>query len=138
MGQSTDGQLAYGFIFEDGYEFPWDTEPFDGDEKEWWRTVQGFDAAKGYPAEGWLDYQKEFDAAHPCPVKVVNYCSGEYPMYMLAIPSSVRSARRGYPERIESLPDISEAEQDAFEAFISKYNLKPEGESGWFLSSYWG
>lgn len=138
MGQSTNGQLCYGVVFEDGYEFPWDAEPFDGDLEEWWRAENGFDDTKGYPAEGWLEYQKQFDAERPCPAKLINYCSGEYPMYMLAIPSTALTAWRGSPKRMDALPEMSEADQKAFALFLEKYDLKPEGEAGWYLSSYWG
>ncbi len=135
MGQSTDGQLWYGVVFEDGYEFPWP----DYDIEDWWRTEQGFDASRGYPAEGWLDYQKAFDAEHPCPVELINYCSGEYPMYGLAIPASKRTASRGYPERLDGgLGVVTEAEKKALLDFCAKYGLKPESSDGWYLSSYWG
>jgi hypothetical protein len=138
MGQSTDGCIAYGVVFEDGYEFPWDAEPFNGDLEEWWRVEQGFDASKGYPAEGWLDYQKQFDAAHPLPAQVENYCSGNYPMWLLAVPSSRRSASRGEPEKLDALPDVTEAEKTALREFCAKYQLTPEKAEGWYLYSYWG
>lgn len=138
MSTSTNGQLAYGLIFEDGYGFPWNDESFHGDFEDWWRTEQGFDESKGYPAEGWLEYQKEFDVEHPRPAEEINYCSGDYPMYMLAVPSSVRTAYRGSPERIEALPEVSAAGVSALLAFCEQYKLKPEGEIGWYLSSYWG
>lgn len=138
MSTSTNGQLAYGLIFEDGYEFPWNHESFDGDLDDWWRKEQGFDESRGYPADNWLDYQKQFDKEHPRPVEEVNYCSGEYPMYMLAVPSSILTAYRGSPVRIEALPEVSATAVSALLAFCEKYELKPEGESGWYLSSYWG
>lgn len=135
MGRSTNGELWYGVVFEEDAEFPWDVEPFDGDLEDWWRAEHGFDHA--YPREGWLEAQKAFDAAHPCPVETVNYCSGDYPMYGLAVKGTVTTAYRGTPKRIEGL-GISEAETQPFKDFLAKYELKPEGEAGWWLSSYWG
>lgn len=136
MGQSTNGELWYGAVFEEGYEFPWDAEPFSGDLEGWWRAQNGFDDSRGYPAEGWLDYQKQFDVAHPCPAKLVNYCSGEYPMYALAVHGTTKTASRGYPVQIEGL-GISQGEIEPLKALCEKYELKPEGEYGWYLSSYW-
>jgi hypothetical protein len=124
MGQSTNGELWYGVVFEDGYEFPW-------------RAEQGFDDAKGYPAEGWLEYQNAFDAEHPCPVEVVNYRSGDYPMYGLAVRGTVKTAYRGTPEKVEGI-GISEGEEQLLKGFLQQYDLKPESETGWWLSSYWG
>jgi hypothetical protein len=142
MSTSTNGELWYGVVFEEGYEFPWDAEPDDGDIQDfddWWRAGQGFDATKGYPTEGWLDYQKQFDIEHPCPVVEVNYCSGEYPMYGLAVKGTLRTAYRGSPKLIEGL-EVSESEIQLLRDFLTKYNLSPKSEEpeGWYLSSYWG
>jgi hypothetical protein len=96
-------------------------------------------ASKDYPAEGWLDYQKEFDAAHPCPVRLVNYCSGDYPMWVLAVPGSVRSNNRGYAVRFDPAELIvTDAEVQALKEFCIKYDLIPEEDAGWYLTSYWG
>lgn len=155
MGQSTNGELWYGFVFEDGYEFPWDAAPFEGDIDDWWLAESGFkpsveiyDAAdpSGYKGgakpteEAISDYYAEkrnFKEAHPCPVETVNYCSGDYPMYALAVCGTGMTAYRGDPKRVEGL-GISPQEIAPLLEFCEKYNLKPEGESGWYLSSYWG
>ena len=116
MGQSTNGELWYGVVFEDGYEFPWDAEEFSGDLDDWWRTE---------------------NTDHPCPVELVNYCSGDSPMYGLAVSKSTQTAHRGTPVLIEGL-GLSIQETAPLKEFLAKYNLKPEGEAGWYLSSYWG
>jgi hypothetical protein len=135
MGVSTDGQICFGNVYEEDFEFPWD----EYDLEDWWRKEQGFDESKDYPAEGWLDYQKEFDAAHPCPVKLVNYCSGEYPMWILAVPSTVRSNSRGQALRFDpSELVVSDVEAGALSEFCIKYDLIPEEDAGWYLTSYWG
>ncbi len=119
MGVSTNGQLWYGVVFEDGYEFPWDAEPFDGDEREWWRAERGFDEAKGYPAEGWLEYQKAFDAEHPCPVETVNYCSGDYPMYghpsmwSIKLTDAIDQVLKARDERAAKIADAVVADIDS-------------------------
>jgi hypothetical protein len=42
MGVSTDGQIGYGVVFEEGYKFPWDKYP-SGDIEDWWtEEVLGF------------------------------------------------------------------------------------------------
>lgn len=135
MGVSTDGQICFGNVYEEGFEFPWD----EYDLEDWWRKEQGFDESKGYPAEGWLDYQKEFDAAHPCSVELVNYCSGDCPMYILAVPSTCKSNNRGYPEQFEPLElVVPEGELKTFHDFCIKHDLIPEEDAAWYLTSYWG
>lgn len=139
MGVSTDGQICFGNVYEEDFEFPWDAEPFEGDIEDWWRQEQGLDASKGYPAEGWLEYQKEFDAAHPLPVTLVNYCSDEYPMWILAVPSSSSSNSRG--EALAFSPEdltVTDEEKTALREFCIKYDLILAEDAAWYLTSYWG
>ena len=43
MSTSTDGQICYGIAFEEGFEFPWDADEYDGDIEEWWTVgILGF------------------------------------------------------------------------------------------------
>lgn len=39
MSTSTDGQICFGVVFEEDYEFPWDDE---NNFEKWWQTVNGF------------------------------------------------------------------------------------------------
>lgn len=156
MSQSTNGELWYGVVFEDGYEFPWDAKPFDGDIDDWWLKECGFspsreinnsdgsDYAGGVKPEdalikSYYEEKRAFKEAHPCPVEVVNYCSGEYPMYALSVDGTGRTASRGYPELITGL-GISDSEINPLRNFLLKYDLKPDPDKpeGWYLSSYWG
>lgn len=88
MSVSTDGQLCYGILCGEDIEFPWDDQQYDGDIDLWWATICGFLYDQEY-----LDFLTN----HPLPVELVNYCSAGYPMYILAVPLSGTSARRGYP-----------------------------------------
>ena len=154
MSQSTDGQICYGVLLEDGYEFPWG----DKSHEDWWyEDVCGFkssfhdqiyaDTKTGYvnnvrpPQELFDKYFEEseaFQKLHPIPFELVNYCSGDYPMYILAIPSTVKSASRGFPEVIDLQGfKISAEEFDIFNSFCQKHGFNAK-ESKWYLSSYWG
>lgn len=85
MGQSTNAQLAWGVVLEDGAELPW--EGGDGDFDDWWRTEMGWDDSgspfgdtptgykDGYgkddPRIGqYFDARQEWDKAHPAPVQI--------------------------------------------------------------------
>lgn len=158
MGISTDGQLCYGVKFEEDYEFPWEDEDID----DWWLIESGWkwDGEEPFTPEG--EYAPGFGnndprieeyfrsrhlwlRDHPCPIVEVNYQSGDYPAYILAAPSTVITARRGYPERIDPLvlrqgEDIEgefNIEVEALEKFLRKYDLFID-EPAWWLSSYYG
>jgi hypothetical protein len=152
MGVSTDGQICFGILLPDEENLPWGEE----DCKKWWREVNGYtppfqiydkygDYIDGQkPKENIIDeyykHQREWENLHPLPVELVNVCSGDYPMYIVAVPSSVSSARRGYPEAFN--PDackVSENEITSLIEFVRKYFPDLQfNNPQWYLSSYWG
>lgn len=153
MGMSTDGQVCYGVVFDDGYEFPWDD--YD-DIEEWWLkkvnkfkpSVEIWNSEGNYiggvrPPEAVVDAyyteKKKFAESVPLPVELVNYCSADYPCYMLAVPSTVRTASRGNPTKLspESL-QVKPSEIAALTEFCEKYGLTFIEGPDWFLTSYWG
>jgi hypothetical protein len=155
MGVSTNGQICFGVVCEEDTEFPWDDGEWGGDIEEWWRTAvcgyipeeEIYDESGGYiggkePSRekiaSYHDAQRAFDALHPVPVELVNYCSDDCPMYILAVPSSSLSCSRGYPEsfRPEDLK-VSQEEIDSLLEFCRTHGIE-HGEPGWWLTSYWG
>ena len=153
MVQSTDGQLSYGVVFDEDFEFPWDAEQWEGDIEEWWRDVKGFSNPMYYPfdQEGdyepgyncgspevgdYFRYRREWLESNPIPIEVVNYCSCDCPQYLLA--SRHMSCSRGRPQEVsvEFLRETDEAFQD-LAAFLDEYDIKSENEASWWLTSYW-
>lgn len=159
MGVSTDGQISFGILFDEGYVFPWDINDsgeFDDDIKVWWRRKQGFrHSFEIYtPEGGYIDgkrpseeritaYYKErddFNDAHPLPaVELVNCCSRDCPMYILAIAGSVGACSRGYPQRFQpaDLQVTPDQVRELLE-FCKAHGIKYEDDPAWYLSSYWG
>lgn len=155
MTVSTDGQICYGIRFDEDMEFPWESDEWDRDFEDWWIyeacgyknpfelfTAQGeWIRGKKPPEEKideYYDARSAFRDSHPLPIELVNYCSGDYPMYILAVPSSCHTAHRGYPENfIPSNLSVSNEEMDRLGQFCEKWGLEG-GEQGWWLSSYWG
>jgi hypothetical protein len=142
MTTSTDGQICFGVLFEEGYEFPWDEDPWNGNSEAWWRDVNGYKPPfEMYNADGdylggvrpsqekidaYYAHRREWNKAHaPLPVEEVNVCSGDYPIYILAVPGTVKTAGRGYPVEI-GVTDLA-VKIDAADAFAT-----------WYLSSFWG
>ena len=157
MSVSTDGMVCYGILFEEGYEFPWDDDKYDGDESEWWREVKGYELPfEMYGADGeyigdkgaWTEKQisdyfahgREWDKEHPLPFQAVNCCSGDYPIYILAVPDSYHSASRGYPQELSLDTTLPVPGLEELLAFCEQYGLDNESgnEARWWLCSYWG
>jgi len=152
MGTSTNGQLCYGVAFEEDFEFPWG----DGEIEDWWTyTVHGFkhsfelfDSDGNYlngrkPPDGdvsrYFDERRAFDAEHRMPVVLVNYCSGDYPMYAVAVPSSERTATRGSPTAIDPASlVVSDDERAALLAFLADHRIEAPRMPAWLLTSYCG
>lgn len=157
MSVSTDGQICFGIAFEDGQGFPWDSDGYDGDMDKWWiYTVHKYqppfeiygDGDGGYlggvrpPDERISEYHQarmDFENAHPLPVILVHHCSGDYPMYILAIPRTVKVASRGYPEEIKPSEMIATRDEyDLLVEFCKTHDIDTGGQTPkWWLSSMW-
>ena len=159
MGTSTDGQLSFGVVFEEGYEFPWDADQYGGDLDEWWQSISGYDNPhKPFNEHGewnpgvtresqvykdYSAYRKKWKEENPnpigCdgPVELVNYCSDGCPMYLLL--SKHYSAKRGHPENVDvdTLRNTDEAYQ-ALAEFLDRFDIHTEDDPQWWLTSYWG
>lgn len=167
MSTSTNGQLSYGIIFDEGFEFPWTKDPWDGDERHWWRDVNGFKNSKEIYSNGdyiggkrpnesvidaYYNEQHAWEKANPLPIELVNYCSAEYPMYMLAVPETCKSNSRGDATVFNPAELVVTEEQKAkLMEFCQKYlgeiidefnndeyNDQIVLEPNWYLTSYWG
>jgi hypothetical protein len=164
MTVSTNGEISFGILFEEGYEFPWDDEKYDNDIGEWWLEVNEykppveiFDERGMYidgkapsknALEEYFEHRSKFIGEHPLPIEQVNVCSDEYPRYIIAIPGIGHCARRGYPEVFNplDLPElITEEKVQALIDFCETYLHDPDGwcefpemTPKWYLSSFWG
>lgn len=155
MGTSTDGQINYGILFEEYFQFPWDEE-YDGNIEEWWMyKVHGYknpfelfdedgnylNGVKSTPEQDEIYYgaRRKFREDHPVPIELINVCSGDCPIYLLAVPSCSLSNSRGCP--VEFKPDIlkvSQEEHDKLIQFCKDHDIEFLGGPKWYLSSYWG
>ncbi len=150
MGVSTNGQLSYGVLLEEGVELPWDQDEEDIDG--WWLNILDYKPPfEAYTDEGerlpemtdekiseYFAHRRKFIEENPLPVTVVNVCSCDYPMYMLAVPGKEYSAHRGYPEEIN--PDdmkVNPLDTKRLLEFCEQYGIEFEKGPGWFLSSLW-
>lgn len=156
MGVSTDGQICYGIFYKDSEEnsdlFPWDEYDIEG----WWKKVNGyvnpcpdpFDELGNYKpgfnekcpeVSAYFRHQREWEEANPVPVELVNCCSGDYPMWIVAVPTSCRVAYRGHPEGLDPASLVVSEEDKMFLIDFCEKHIGPiPSEPQWWLSSYWG
>ena len=168
MGQSTDGQISFGVKFPEGFEFPWDEHDDDGDAEEWYRGIFGykppfemFDKAgewlggKKAPQEKidkYFAHQRKWEEANPLPFELVNYCSADCPMWILAVLGTVVTANRGYPKELNThmfLENVDPGKVKALRDFVDKHipflpedwehddDFDVELPIKWWLSSDW-
>ena len=158
MGVSTDGQICYGIAFDEETEFPWGEDEIE----DWWiEKVHGFKPSRQLyddegqyiggvrPPDDVMDAHfaelRAFREAHPLPVKLVNHCSYDYPMYILAVPGTHKMARRGFPEAIDPASlSVTQEQREALLAFCREHGIgtlngiEVLDEPKWWLSSMWG
>lgn len=160
MTTSTDGQICYGMLFEEDFQFPWDEKHpewidfYQGDIEDWWIRLNGYKPLFQMfdENENWFNFtrpskeeigrynqhKRKYKIDNPLPVELVDYCGNEYSMYIVAIKSSVIIARRGYP--VSFIPSnlvINKQDEEFLIRFIKEY-LKIEPNLKWYLSSFWG
>ena len=149
MGVSTDAIICYGISYEEGYKFPWDHK---NSIEEWWvDDVLGFTPSiQIYDSEGnhlpkvteeqinqyWKE-RRDFEDKCPLPVELIRHCSWGYPMFIVAVPSTVIYAHRGYPKELNPKHfDLSNHNIQSFIDFCKKHNIYEE-DPKWWLCSFW-
>ena len=150
MGVSTNAILCYGVSFEEGYEFPWD-DGADSDYglESWWLDQHGYKPPFrlftdegdyiGLPDERiteYFDHRHDFLRANPLPAKLVMHCHGDYAMWIIAVPDTVVTAHRGFPEEIQPPLAVSTDGIIALEDFCEQWKLEGDGPA-WWLASLW-
>ncbi len=152
-------------MFDEGFEFPWDADEFDGDIEEWWKHVNGYDNPHYCPfteageykddapvtvdqfgqksvkhddprVSAYYEYRRKWMSSNPVPIEVVNYCSGDCPMYVLAVKHIECS--RGYPQEIDpALLEVTDDDKQRLRDFLERFDIEAD-EPKWWLTSYWG
>ena len=156
MGQSTNAVLAYGYDLGSGEEWKiaevgeygdLAVDWFDEDHEDGFlgqaerRLLNASGFTETYE-DGKDDYfAREGEAKERLGVEFESYCSGEYPMYVLA--TKVITVRRGYSEVLDLPALMAEPAEhgwdDKLTAALTALGITPKQEQpGWVLCSYWG
>lgn len=129
MGVSTDAIVAFGVDL--GEELPEFLEDFDDGFDDYLASISGL-PQYGEPGHSW---DAHWAFAERFPVTIIHHCSGEYPMYILAVNGTEQRASRGYPHTLEPLT-VTQEQIDKLRDFMAEHEL--EGEPAWLLFSNWG
>lgn len=154
MGISTNGILAYGYDLGsegDGWsvrevdDYGQLTTPWAPDEDEDDADMESIvervllEAVGFTETDYWADgyYERKRAAEATVGVELVAYCSGEYPMYVLAASST--SVRRGFVETIDPATMTDTAAMDERLAWaLGVLCITPMQEApAWLLASYY-
>lgn len=151
MGVSTDGKICFGVDFDEDFEFPWNSEDDEIEIDDWWRDLHNYvNPYQIWTDDGnlkeditpedkrkYYDYRHQWIEDNPVPFELVNTCSCDYPIYMLAMPKTNVNCSRGYPTEIDlNMFNLVTQDVDKFKTALKKYGLYIS-EPKWYLSSLW-
>ena len=140
MGQSTDGILVYGIDF--GEDF--DSERFvdaDGDQdfEGFIHLERGVSPIMDVESTTYRDarWNAQKEAVKNYPIELVKYCSGNYPMYVVAVPGTKIRASRGdakiiTPDRLR----VTNEQETALKGWCEQHDIK-WSQPHWLLCSVW-
>lgn len=139
MGVSSDGLLVFGIDLGEELPEPWQAyEDFDFDDylaesagHPAWRSGMTDEESGAYHDQKW----KIIEAA---PVTLEEYCSYDFPMYILSIPETTIRVNRGDVEEIKPIDLVVPREKiDAMKAWCEEHKIQ-WSEPKWLLCSMYG
>lgn len=153
MGINVGATISYGIKFEEGFEFPWDIDLYNGDFEEWWQVVGGYTPTfkpfddSGEYKEGVnggdpriSEYFKELSAweeENPFPVDIHMCGSDECYEIVLSAPGLSTGASWDKPEVLDlSIFTFSQFQKDLLLInFCKEYGIDHEGERPeWYIT----
>lgn len=141
MTTSTDGILCYGYILPDE-GLPWQTDKYDNDFEKWYysevvpfKFAINWDSADSILRQQYFDKKWEFKQTNPLPGELVNYCSRDYPLYIIA--TEEHRCNKGKPVEITYRNFYNRDKANKLREFLLKYKIIEKTEkASWWLCSY--
>lgn len=152
MGVSTDAQICYGILLEE-YDERLPKYMVNDIDTWWYEEILGYTPPfEIYDENGrkpeyennkeavteYFKHRRDFEAEHPLPFELVNYCHSEVPMYIVAMTGSLVTAHRGHPRELSpTLMALKNDNEQRFLDAVEKYLPEVTEKPTWWLSSYW-
>jgi hypothetical protein len=143
MGTSTNATVAFGFDLGEELPEAWRDDTEDGGFE--WDDVVAAEAGLVEPNGGvytagdpaWpAHWDRVRKAVAKFPLTLIHHCSGDCPMYFLAVTGTEQVARRGSPTALKPLA-VTNEQITALATFCKKHGIEFQGPT-WHLFSYWG
>ncbi|MCH9664674.1 MAG: hypothetical protein K0U41_02370 [Gammaproteobacteria bacterium] len=133
MGTTTKAILCWGVNL--GEELPAWAEDFSFEE--WILEESGFPEWTKDSSDNYFEERNKILEEYP--VTLVKHCCEGYPMYILAVPGTVITANRGYPEEIhpDTMPSVSAKQRMDLINWSKEHGVTLPDEPKWLLCSYW-
>ena len=151
MGMNVSASISYGIRFDEGFEFPWDDEKYEGDYETWWEDVLGFKPTfspwtdKGEYKEGidhddpridaYYEEKRKWEFDNPFPVEF-NMCGSDecYDM-VLSVPGIGIGGDWETPTEIDlSIFTVDQGGIDELIGFCKFYEIEYEEGPKWYLT----
>jgi hypothetical protein len=138
MGQSTDAILAYGFDLGSEDEPPEAIqrameETGVDDVDDWIERLAGVEPWEPNRPDSYWAEKREKLAAFP--IDIIRHCSGDYPMYFLAIRGTEVRANRGSPQKVSTPADCGDWEV-TLQKFCAEHGIEYQ-DPDWHIFSDW-
>lgn len=143
MGTSTDAYLFFGFSFSD-QEVGQDTPDWLDEDMEWEAIYAERHDGINKPDVVYIGHEHVYstywqakrEAAERASCEIAFHCSGDYPIWFVALQGTRFVASRGDEVEVK-LPNIHEEQITEMRAFCELLGIKWK-EPKWLLVSYWG
>ena len=136
MGISTSAQIAFGVDYQNELPKVLNDIMYDEDYEELYDSEEVFLKLVGYDVDN-MEWKEKHEKYKEIPIEIIYHCSEEYPMCILAIKGTRKTAYRGEPKKLDirKFLVISQKENEAL-AFCEKYGIE-DWNPEWLLFSYW-
>lgn len=142
MGVSTNGILVFGIDFSEEF-LPFEDESLGEDFETLLANDAGIEVPEGeYSEERGKEYSRYWERcsenAKKSEIELITHCSGDYPMYILAVRGTEYNAWRGDPTEIDlDKLTVTDEQIGALKSFCELHGLV-YSQPRWLLCSYWG
>ncbi len=127
--------ICYGVLFEEDFEFPWNTEKHLHSLKLWYLEQNGISEGGNFDLEKIKAEYTKFELQQINCIEEVNYSSKKEPMIILAISSTTKSSLIGDPTEFNPIDMVYDEIDKSFLISLCE-RIGNKNQPKWYLCSY--